>query len=102
MKWLIFARFRKDFVSHQKNQAMAKVTNDKVIKPLKEERAKKEWSEGELMEAFHLTRIVTYLTPEMEEWLQVSPLILNVPEQYIFDKALLKSRNIFQVGRKKI
>jgi hypothetical protein len=84
---------KKGFRFTSKNQFMAKVKKDKAAQPPKpqnSERTKKEWSEGELMDAFNLTRIITYLTPEMEEWLNVSPPVLNVPEQYIFEKALLK------------
>jgi hypothetical protein len=32
-----------------------------------EERAKKDWSEGEMIQSFHLERIVTYETPLMLE-----------------------------------
>jgi hypothetical protein len=44
---------------------MAKVKKEKVLKlpkPPKEERTKKEWSEGELVETFHLIRITDELT----------------------------------------
>ncbi len=55
-------------------------------------RTKKEWSEGELIRKFQLTRVVSNLTPLMEEWLAVSPLSLNLYEQYNFDNALLKAQ----------
>ena len=56
------------------------------------ERAKKEWSEGELIEKFKLKRIGTELTPAMVEWLDVTPPVLNIHEQYVFDKALMKAK----------
>ena len=56
------------------------------------ERIKKEWSEGELITTFKLTRIATYYTPTMQEWLDVPPVALNIHEQYAFDKALLKAK----------
>jgi hypothetical protein len=51
---------------------MAILKKDKAAqlpKPQNSKRTKKEWSEGELMDAFNLTRLITYLTPAMEEWL---------------------------------
>ena len=46
----------------------------------------KVWREGEIIDAFKLTRIVTYQTPLMQEWLDVQTPELNVGEQYNFDK----------------
>lgn len=70
---------------------MAKVQKTKIQTTSKlqnKERTKKEWSEGELIETFHLTRLVKHHTPILAEWLQVTSPILNIPEQYIFEKAL--------------
>jgi hypothetical protein len=66
---------------------MAKKTN---IDP--NERAKKEWSEGELKTTFQLNRIVTYQTPLMQEWLNVPLLTLNEYEQYNFDIYLARAQ----------
>ena len=76
---------------------MAQVKKDKVLKtkppkPPKEERTKKEWSEGELVETFHLIRITEERTPLMAEWLEVAPQVLNAHEQYSFDRALTKAK----------
>ena len=57
-----------------------------------EEKRAKEWSEGELIRTFGLNRIVTYQTPLMEEWLDVQPPELIMPEQYNFDRAFLKAQ----------
>ena len=56
------------------------------------ERTKKEWSEGELIRTFKLNRNVTSVTPVMQEWLDVQLPDLNIPEQYIFDKNILKAQ----------
>jgi hypothetical protein len=57
-----------------------------------EERAKKDWSEGEMIQSFHLERIVTYETPLMLEWLDVDMPLLNPHEQYSFDKVFIKAQ----------
>ena len=62
------------------------VNNGKV------ERSKKEWSEGELIATFKLTRVSTYYTSVMEEWLTAVPATLNIHEQYAFDKALTRAK----------
>ena len=67
----------------------------KSVKMREEERANKNWSEGELTDTFNLKRIVTEQTPLMKEWLDVVLPELNVPEQYNFDKALLKAQKNF-------
>ncbi len=67
---------------------MAKKTNVQD----EEERPKKEWREGELIRTFKLKRNVTSLTPLMREWLDVQPPDLNIPEQYIFDKNIVKAQ----------
>jgi hypothetical protein len=69
---------------NDKNQAKTSNNNG--------ERTKKEWSEGELLTHFQLTRIVTELTPVMAEWLDAPPIQLNPHEKYIFDNALLKAQ----------
>lgn len=49
------------------------------------------WREGDMIETFHLTRIKEYMTPLMQEWLDVQlPPELNVGEQYIFNNTLKK------------
>ena len=55
-----------------------------------QEQETKSWREGELIKAFQLTRIVTYQTPLMKDWLDVQPPDLNVGEQYSFDKTFTK------------
>ena len=59
----------------------------RVINP-DDESARKNWSEGELIRAFNLNRIVKQMTPVMAEWLDVQPPVLNVGEQYMFDEDL--------------
>ena len=68
----------------------------KRVKKLEDsEQESKAWREGELINKFHLTRIVSYQTPLMQEWLDVPKLELTPFEQYNFDKAFLKAeRNI--------
>jgi hypothetical protein len=53
-------------------------------------KVKKTWQEGELIELFKLTRIVTHKTPLMKEWLDIQSPELNIAEQYNFDKLYLK------------
>ena len=55
-----------------------------------QEQETRSWREGELIKAFQLTRIVTYQTPLMKDWLDVQPPDLNVGEQYSFDKTFTK------------
>lgn len=55
------------------------------------EQEAKSWREAELINKFKLTRIVSYQTPLMQEWLDVSPPELNVGEQYIFDRTFVKA-----------
>jgi hypothetical protein len=62
----------------------------KSIKMREEERANKNWSEGEMIDTFDLNRIINAPTPLMREWLDVKIPDLNVGEQYYFDKALAK------------
>ena len=50
----------------------------------------KAWREGELIEAFKLTCIITYQTPLMQEWLDVTEPDLDVAGQYNFDKIFPK------------
>lgn len=56
------------------------------------ERAKKEWSEGELIRTFNLNRLGTQLTPVMQEWLDVASPDLNMMEQYLFDEDLANAQ----------
>ena len=56
----------------------------------KTEEEARSWREAELINKFNLTRIVTYQTPLMQEWLDVLPPELNVGEQYSFDKTFSK------------
>lgn len=64
----------------------------KKINVQDEERSKKEWREGELIKTFKLKRNVTSLTPLMQEWLDVQSPDLNIHEEYIFDKNILKAQ----------
>jgi hypothetical protein len=64
----------------------------KKIKSTEEESIKKDWREGELIETFNLNRIITPQTSLMQEWLDVSPPELNIPEQYSFDKYLTRAQ----------
>ncbi len=57
-----------------------------------DERSRKEWREGEIIETFNLNRIITYQTPLMQEWLDVQIPVLNVGEQYIFDGDLANAQ----------
>ena len=63
----------------------------RVINP-DDESARKNWSEGELIDVFKLNRIVTQTTPLMDEWLDVQPLVLNAGEQYMFNEDLSKAQ----------
>jgi hypothetical protein len=63
----------------------------KMKKPV-EDREPKAWREGELIETFKLTCIVTENTPLMQEWLEVTEPVLNIGEQYNFDKIYSKVR----------
>jgi hypothetical protein len=53
-----------------------------------DESARKNWSEGELVNVFNLNRIFKKMTPVMAEWLDVQPPVLNVGEQYMFTEDL--------------
>jgi len=64
----------------------------KRIKSQGDEKAGKEWREGELIETFKLNRIITHSTPLMKEWLDVQPPELNIYEQYNFDKNLTRAQ----------
>jgi hypothetical protein len=52
----------------------------------------KQWREGDLIEMFTLTPIVTYATPLMKEWLDVALPELNIYEQHNFDKDLMRAQ----------
>jgi hypothetical protein len=58
----------------------------KKLKKTVEEREAKAWREGELIETFNLTRIVTHTTPLMKELLDVQVPEFNSGEQYNFDR----------------
>ena len=54
---------------------------------------KKQYTEGELISLFHLSRIGSNIkTPLMQKWLTFDAPTLNVAEQYIFDDALLRAQ----------
>jgi hypothetical protein len=55
---------------------------------------KKEWQEGEMIVTFKLTKIDTYYTPTMTEWLSVSDLHLDMVDEAIFQRQLLKVKKI--------
>jgi hypothetical protein len=67
---------------------MAKAKKQKADN--EEESLPKTWREGELIKAFKLKWIDTDYTPLMQEWLDVQMPELNVAEQYIFERSLLK------------
>jgi hypothetical protein len=46
------------------------------------------YSEGELLDVFQLTRIIGTQTPRMKQWLTTESPTLNIGEQYNFDRAL--------------
>ncbi len=50
------------------------------------------WREGDLVQQFQLTSIVTEQTPLMAEWLDSEPLRLDIIEQHIFNKVLDKAQ----------
>jgi hypothetical protein len=52
----------------------------------------KQYKEGELVLLFKLTRITTYYTPLLQEWLAVENPLLEVGEQYVFDRKLLEAQ----------
>ncbi len=56
---------------------------------------KKEWTEGEIVRAFNLNKIITPTTPLMADWLDIKTPIFSVVEQGNFDDA-------YEVGRKHI
>jgi hypothetical protein len=56
--------------------------------PPKTTSSRKQWSEGEMIEVFHLTPIKTRATPLMEEWLSAPMPTFDAIEQRIFDKKL--------------
>ena len=65
----------------------------KRAKKQEDESLKKDWREGELIEAFNLNRITTPMqTPLMQEWLDVQPPQLNIHEQYNFNKDLARAQ----------
>jgi hypothetical protein len=64
----------------------------KRIKNSDDENIGKQWREGDLIELFNLNPIVTYSTPLMQEWLDVSLPELNIHEQYNFDKDLTRAQ----------
>ena len=63
----------------------------RVINP-DDESARKNWSEGELIEVFNLNRIIEEQTPLMDEWLDVLPPQLNTAELYDFNRDLSKAK----------
>ena len=67
----------------------------KSIKKQEEERANKNWKEGEMIRTFNLNRTFDAPTPLMQEWLDVAMPELNIHEQYNFDKALSKVKKNF-------
>ena len=67
----------------------------KSLKKQEEERANKNWKEGEIIRTFNLNRIYGRPTPLMKEWLDVDTPILNIPEAYNFERALSKLEKSF-------
>jgi hypothetical protein len=53
---------------------------------------KKQYTEGQLISLFNLTRIKEKITPKMLEWLNISTPVLDVIEQHIFDAALNRAK----------
>ena len=54
---------------------------------------KKQYTEGELITLFQLTRVTSNaITPLMQKWLTFDAATLNSGEQYIFDDALLRAQ----------
>ncbi len=56
---------------------------------------KKEWTEGEIVRYFNLKKIITPMTPLMQDWLTVQTPVFTVVEQGIFD-------DTYQTGRQHI
>jgi hypothetical protein len=52
----------------------------------------KNWREADLIDIFKLNRISTRLTPLLEAWINVSPPLLDMVDQAIFDKLLVKGQ----------
>ena len=52
---------------------------------------KKQYTEGELIMLLNLNRIKESETPKMQEWLDVSKLILDDYEQRTFDDAIKRA-----------
>lgn len=57
-------------------------------KKYREEEQETEWSEAQVVVTFKLSRITTYKTPLMAEWLDVNSPTMDVVEQGIFDRKL--------------
>ena len=55
---------------------------------------KKEWQEGEMIVTFNLTKIDTFVTPLMQEWLDVENPVFDVVDERIFQKLLSKTNKI--------
>jgi hypothetical protein len=53
---------------------------------------KKEWREGEMILTFGLNKIISPITPLMEEWLNVDLPDFSVGEQYVFDNTYNKGQ----------
>jgi hypothetical protein len=62
------------------------------VKNLEDESVGRQWREGDLIDIFKLNPIVTYATPLMQEWLDVSLPELNIHEQYNFDRDLTRAQ----------
>jgi hypothetical protein len=58
---------------------------------------KSAWQEDELIETFKLICITKTYTPLMQEWLNVTEPVLNVAEQYSFDKLCSKTIQQIQI-----
>jgi len=52
----------------------------------------KSWREGDLVQQFQLTSIVTEQTPIMAEWLDTDPLNFDMIESHLFNKILEKAQ----------
>jgi hypothetical protein len=55
---------------------------------------KKEWQEGEMIVAFNLTKIDSYYTPVMTEWLDVSEPNFDTIDEVLFQRLLPKVKRI--------
>jgi hypothetical protein len=53
---------------------------------------KKQYTEGQLISLFNLTRIKDKITPKMSEWLSVQVPILDTVEKHNFDDALSRAK----------